>query len=39
MQTGSGSDGVHPETTDHSGARWFLAVGLCLLMLGLACTL
>jgi len=24
---------------DHSGARWMLAVGLCLLMLGVACVL
>ncbi len=24
---------------DHSGARWMLAVGLCLLMLGAACVL
>jgi len=27
------------EPADHSGARWMVAVGLCLVMLGLACTL
>jgi hypothetical protein len=32
--------GERPQTeVDHSGARWMLAVGLCLLMLGVACVL
>ncbi len=36
-----GSDIGEPATamTNHSGARWMVAVALCLIMLGLACTL
>jgi hypothetical protein len=32
-------DPFHEQTvTDHSGARWMVAIALCLVMLGLACT-
>ena len=30
-------DAAH-HAADHSGARWMVAVALCLVMLGLACT-
>jgi len=39
MQTGSDIGEGRPEMASHSGARWMVAVALCLIMLGLACTL
>jgi hypothetical protein len=39
MPISSDIDELGTERTDHSGARWMVAVALCLIMVGLACTL
>jgi hypothetical protein len=32
-------DEFNGDAADHSGGRWMAVIGICLLMLGLACTL
>lgn len=39
MPLGSEIGDLGRATNSHSGARWMVAVSLCLIMLGLACTL